>query len=403
MTAEREAALPRVGVGWSGEGRPDLRRAIREARRIGGESAPWAVVVCGDESPELEREIGMTPAPGAEVRLSASERIVLVDASGAPPDSMAPLSGVNLGQARFEDCFFDSCEIAGVRASDLTIADTEFRDCRLERVDWTDPALRDVTFARGHLREVAIAEGLLLRTTIEEAALDRVTFLSTFAPETTFRGAAFHEVWAMGKGFPGSRFENVSARTCGFVGQVHFDECAFHGSKFEDTGFSGAVLSGVRVDERTRFERCDFTGAVFGRAVIAGATLVDCGLCASTWIEVDARRVRMRGAVLARSSGGALALEAETGIRLDAPRIAVRSESVHLLAGELVTSAHAVHEVSRVSTRIAELRVAEIGTDIRRAKSARDEIEGTFVPRFGAWVSDTAREARIAARTMLFG
>ena len=108
-------------------------------------------------------------------------------------------------------------------------------------------------------------------------------------------------------------------------------------------------------------------------------------------------------AVLARAGGRDLAIGAQAGLRLQAPRIVVGAESLHLLAGELLTSARAVHEVSRVITRSAELRVAEIGTDIRRAATARDEIEGTFVQRLGSWVSDTVREARIAARAMLFG
>ena len=92
-----------------------------------------------------------------------------------------------------------------------------------------------------------------------------------------------------------------------------------------------------------------------------------------------------------------------SGLVLEAPRVSVRAESVHVRAGEVLTSARAVHEVSGISTRSAEVRVADIGTDVRRAKNARDEVEGTLVERFGAWVSDTAREARIAARAMLFG
>ena len=81
--AEREVALPPVRAGWMHEGRPSLRRAIREAGRIGGRAAPWAIVVCGEGAADLEREMGMTPASGAEVRLNASERLVLVDAAGA--------------------------------------------------------------------------------------------------------------------------------------------------------------------------------------------------------------------------------------------------------------------------------------------------------------------------------
>ncbi|MCY4453041.1 MAG: hypothetical protein OXC01_13910 [Immundisolibacterales bacterium] len=81
--ADREAALPPVRAGWMQEGRPSLRRAIREAGRIGGRTAPWAIVVCGEGAADLERAMGMTPACPAEVRLSASERLVLVDAAGA--------------------------------------------------------------------------------------------------------------------------------------------------------------------------------------------------------------------------------------------------------------------------------------------------------------------------------
>ena len=114
-------------------------------------------------------------------------------------------------------------------------------------------------------------------------------------------------------------------------------------------------------------------------------------------------RDRIALAVLERRGSRVLAIATRGELSLEAARIAVRAEQVHFSAGELLTSAEAVHEVSRISTQSAELRVAEIGTDIRRARTARDEVEGTFVQRLGAWVSDTAREARVAARAMLFG
>lgn len=112
---------------------------------------------------------------------------------------------------------------------------------------------------------------------------------------------------------------------------------------------------------------------------------------------------RVALAVLARAGDGAAVVGSRTGLVLEAPRVSVRAERVHLHAGEVLTSARAVHEVSAISTQSAEVRVAEIGTDVRRAKNARDEVEGTLVERFGVWMSDTAREARIAARAMLFG
>ena len=208
------------------------------------------------------------------------------------------LEGVNLGTAAFEGCVFESCELVGLRGADLTLVESRFRDCRLERAEWTDPAFRDVTFAGGTWSEVAVAEGVLVGTVFRGTRLERVTFLSTFAPGTTFRDTRLHKVWTMAKGFPGSRFESVSARTCGFVGGVHFDESTFADAAFEETGFGGAVFAGARMDERTRFERCDFTGAEFAGTRLAGAAMEDCGLCATTWDDVDARRIRMRGAVL---------------------------------------------------------------------------------------------------------
>ena len=264
----------------------DMSHAVVEGRRIEGGSC---VGVLAERTEWRDAELEDVRFEGGSLSGSTWSGVVL---------KRCRFNAVNLSQARFEGCVFESCELAEVPASDLTLVETRFRDCRIERVDWTDPALRDVSFAGGAWSEVALAEGLLVGTTIEETTLDRVTFLSTFAPETTLRRATLHKVWVLGKGFPGSRIEDVSARTCGFVGQVHFDECVFAGSTFENTGFSGAVFDRARMDERTRFERCDFTGASFGRAAIAGVTLVECGLCASTWDEVDARLVRMRGAVL---------------------------------------------------------------------------------------------------------
>ena len=117
--------------------------------------------------------------------------------------------------------------------------------------------------------------------------------------------------------------------------------------------------------------------------------------------RTEARRLVI--AVLERvGDGEATVIGSEHGLVMEVPWLSVRAERVELSAGEVLTSARAVHEVSRVSTRSADLRVADIGTDVRRAKTARDEVEGTFVQRLGTWVSDTAREARITARAVLF-
>ena len=90
--AERADALAPVRTGWMEDGRPSLRRALREARGIGGDTAPWAVVVSGEGSVRLERDLGLAPAPAAEVRVSASERLVLVDAANATERTLRRLA-----------------------------------------------------------------------------------------------------------------------------------------------------------------------------------------------------------------------------------------------------------------------------------------------------------------------
>ena len=92
QASEREEALPRVRAGWMQGERPSLRRAIREAGRIAEEETPWAIVVCGDGSAALESELGIPPAPSAEIRLSASERLVLIDAANAPERTLRHLA-----------------------------------------------------------------------------------------------------------------------------------------------------------------------------------------------------------------------------------------------------------------------------------------------------------------------
>ena len=293
----------------------DVSHAVVAGRRIEGGSGASLLAECTkwrDSVLEGVRLEGGTLA-GSTWRGVVLERCRLED--------------VNLAEATFEACVFEACELVGLRGADLTLVESRFRDCRIERAQWTDPAFREVTFEGGTWSEVAVAEGVLVGTGFEGTRLERVTFLSTFAPRTTFRDTKLHKVWAMAKGFPGSRFEGVSARTCGFVGGVHFDESTFEDAAFEETGFGGAVFTGARMDARTRFERCDFTGAEFAGTCLAGVAMDDCGLCATTWDGVDARRVRMRGAVLRGVDlrgvelGGAVIAESDlAGTRFTAER-----------------------------------------------------------------------------------
>ena len=87
---------------------------------------------------------------------------------------------------------------------------------------------------------------------------------------------------------------------------------------------------------------------------------------------------------------------------LEAPRIALSAKTLHIAAGDLLTSAGNVHSVSDTSTESSRLRVTQVGTDIRRVGNADEKVEGTLLQRMGTWMSATVREARLTARSFLF-
>ena len=89
-------------------------------------------------------------------------------------------------------------------------------------------------------------------------------------------------------------------------------------------------------------------------------------------------------------------------LTVSAPRIALHADAVQIRAEDFLTSAHNRHAVEHVRTETVNTRVAQIGTDIRRATHASDEVEGTVLQRAGTWISNTFREARFHARAFLF-
>ena len=95
-------------------------------------------------------------------------------------------------------------------------------------------------------------------------------------------------------------------------------------------------------------------------------------------------------------------LASDGPLTVDAPRVALRSPDLHLQAENLLIAARHHHAVSDVRTDSTRLRVADVETDVRRARQATDDITGTFLQRAGAWFSHTLREARIHARAVLF-
>ena len=107
--------------------------------------------------------------------------------------------------------------------------------------------------------------------------------------------------------------------------------------------------------------------------------------------------------VLLRTTDDATALLAAPGpLVIEAPRVGISGRAVHVVAEDFLTSTRNRHAVEETRTETARVRVASIGTDIRRVSTVDDAIEGTFLQRAGTWISNTTREARLRARTFLF-
>ena len=89
-------------------------------------------------------------------------------------------------------------------------------------------------------------------------------------------------------------------------------------------------------------------------------------------------------------------------LTIKASRVAMTAPAVHIHAEDFLTSARNRHAVEELRTESVQTRVAQIGTDIRRASHASDEVEGTVLQRAGMWISNTLREARLHAKAFMF-
>ncbi len=107
-------------------------------------------------------------------------------------------------------------------------------------------------------------------------------------------------------------------------------------------------------------------------------------------------------AVLQRPDEAAAVLSAPGGVAIEAPRITLSAGAVHIAAEDFLTHARNRHAVENTRTESCKVRISHVGTDIRRATTADDMVEGTMLQRTGTWISSTAREARLRARSFLF-
>ena len=107
--------------------------------------------------------------------------------------------------------------------------------------------------------------------------------------------------------------------------------------------------------------------------------------------------------VLVRPGEAPAAVLATPGpLTIEASRVAVCAGAVHIHAEDFLTSTRNRHAVEHTRTETVRVRVAQVGTDIRRATNATDDVTGTVLQRAGTWISNTAREARLHARAFLF-
>lgn len=107
-------------------------------------------------------------------------------------------------------------------------------------------------------------------------------------------------------------------------------------------------------------------------------------------------------AVIERSSNDTSVLASVAPLAIETPRLGISAGAVHIAARDFLTSTRNRHAVEDTRTETARVRVSEVGTDIRRTTLADDQIAGTFLQRAGTWISNTARDARLKARTFLF-
>ena len=87
--------------------------------------------------------------------------------------------------------------------------------------------------------------------------------------------------------------------------------------------------------------------------------------------------------VLDRADAKSALLSISGAATIKADRVALAADAVHIQAEDFLTSTRNRHAVEDVRTETVNTRVAQIGTDIRRASHATDQVEGTILQRAG--------------------
>ena len=194
----------------------------------------------------------------------------------------------NLSKAEFAGCVFVDCTFADLRVIEPTWYDGRFEGCAFEDVSLSNVAMRDTLFEGGSWKKMEIADGLLMDMVYRDLDMEEVTLAEVMAPQNRFERIRMTKVWMMGKGPAAGVFEDVEGTTCGFLGDVRFDQSTFDGVRFRATGFTNAIFADARFASNCRFEDCDLGGAMFANATLQGVRFVQCSMAGSKWSNVNA-------------------------------------------------------------------------------------------------------------------
>ena len=169
------------------------------------------------------------------------------------------------------------------------------------------------------------------------------------------------------------------------------------GSRDESSGAGSLAAADVATWSGTHGTLAD------GRAVRLGASCLlrpAPGDRVLVWSAEDGARWIL--SVLERREEEPAVIATPGAMTIQAPRVALTAPTVHVHAEDFLTSARNRHAVEELRTESVKTRVAQVGTDIRRASHASDEVEGTVLQRAGTWISNTLREARLHAKAFMF-
>lgn len=204
----------------------------------------------------------------------------------------------NLSKAEIVGCSLVDCSFAELRVVEPSWYESRFERCGFDDVQLSNAAMRDTTFAGGSWRKFQIADGLLMDMTYEDIDMEEVTLSEVMLPQNRFERIVMTKVWVMGRGPAASKFDDVEGHTCGFLGNVRFDQSSFNNVRFTMTGFTSAVFADTTFSPDCRFDRCDLSNAIFFNAAMEGIRFIECSMAGSRWTNVTAPNAWFYGTLL---------------------------------------------------------------------------------------------------------